>query len=75
VVFYRYSGFLCHDITEILLKVALNTTTTAPHYFDVKEVVIVRLNNINSSKITSKMQYFKRKLMLGRSMYGTEFES
>ena len=41
VVLSRYSGFTnnktdCHNITEILLKVALNTITLTPVYFIVK---------------------------------------
>ena len=31
VVLSGYSGFLRHDITEILLKVALNTITLSPN--------------------------------------------
>ena len=32
VIFSGYSGFLHHDITEILLKVAFNTITLTPVY-------------------------------------------
>jgi hypothetical protein len=34
VVFSGYSGFICHDITEILLKVSLNTVTLTPQSRD-----------------------------------------
>ena len=34
VVFFGYSSFLCHDIIEILLKVALNTINQSNYTFE-----------------------------------------
>jgi hypothetical protein len=60
LIFSKYSDKADrHDITEILLKVALNTITHYNYEKKVKTVMVNNSTNINKTKTTSQLNHRK----------------